>query len=59
MILSDKAILEALEIKDIVITPFDCACLGSNSYDVHLSRFLAVYDARCFRCKSSQHSNTL
>jgi dCTP deaminase len=27
----------------IVITPFDRNCLGSNSYDVHLGKWLAVY----------------
>jgi dCTP deaminase len=44
MILTDSAILMAMEAKDIVIEPFLRECLGSNSYDVHLSRFLAVYN---------------
>ncbi|MCH2155218.1 MAG: dCTP deaminase [Opitutales bacterium] len=43
MILSDSAILEEIEKKRIVIEPFDRACLGSNSYDVHLGQNLAVY----------------
>lgn len=43
MILSDSAILAALEKGTIVIDPFDKACLGSNSYDVHLGRKLATY----------------
>jgi dCTP deaminase len=43
MILSDKKILEQIESGQIVIEPFDRACLGTNSYDVHLSRYLAVY----------------
>ncbi|MFZ4426323.1 MAG: dCTP deaminase [Saprospiraceae bacterium] len=43
MILSDKKILEAMAFGDIVIEPFDKACLGTNSYDVHLSKWLAVY----------------
>lgn len=43
MILSDQAILDAMEKGDIVIEPFDRACLGTNSYDVHLGRVLAVY----------------
>ena len=43
MILSDKSILEKIENGEIVIEPFDRACLGSNSYDVHLSKYLAVY----------------
>ncbi|NND09415.1 MAG: dCTP deaminase [Saprospiraceae bacterium] len=43
MILSDKEILAQLEGGDIVIEPFDRNCLGTNSYDVHLSKYLAVY----------------
>lgn len=43
MILSDKRILEEIEQKNIVITPFQREKLGSNSYDVHLGRWLAVY----------------
>lgn len=43
MILSDKEILAQLERGEIVIEPFDRNCLGTNSYDVHLSRHLAVY----------------
>ena len=45
MILSDSAILAALEKGDIVIEPFDRAHLGSNSYDVHLSPHVAMYEA--------------
>lgn len=45
MILSDSEILKAIHAKEIVIAPFDIACLGSNSYDVHLSKHLAVYNA--------------
>jgi dCTP deaminase len=44
MILSDKKILEAVAAGLIVIEPFDRACLGTNSYDVHLSKHLAVYN---------------
>ena len=43
MILSDKKILEAIEAAKIVIEPFDRSCLGTNSYDVHLSKNLALY----------------
>lgn len=43
MILSDKKILEAIASGEIVIEPYDRACLGTNSYDVHLSPFLATY----------------
>lgn len=43
MILSDKKILEAIEAGAIVIEPYDRSCLGTNSYDVHLSKHMAVY----------------
>ncbi len=43
MILSDTRILQELEKGTIVIEPFDRKVLGSNSYDVHLGRHLAVY----------------
>lgn len=44
MILSDKKILEEIEKKNIIIEPFNRDNLGSNSYDVHLGKWLAVYD---------------
>lgn len=43
MILTDKKILESIAAGEIVIEPFDPACLGTNSYDVHLGKTLAVY----------------
>ncbi len=43
MILSDKKILEAIASGDIIIEPYDRACLGTNSYDVHLGKWLANY----------------
>lgn len=51
MILSDKKILEAIETGEIVIEPFDRACLGTNSYDVHLSKHLATYEAEILDAK--------
>ncbi len=44
MILTDKKILECIESGDIVIEPFKRDCLGTNSYDVHLGKTLAVYE---------------
>ena len=44
MIFSDKKIIESIAARQIVIEPFNPACLGTNSYDVHLSRFLAKYE---------------
>ena len=46
MILADSEILEAMERSEILIDPFDRSCLGTNSYDVHLSRHLATYQNR-------------
>jgi len=43
MILSDKYILAEIEKGSIKIEPYQRACLGSNSYDVHLGRWLATY----------------
>jgi len=43
MILSDQKILEGLEKGEIVIEPFRRECLGTNSYDVHLGKYLAIY----------------
>lgn len=51
MILSDKEILKSIENKQIVVEPFDRECLGTNSYDVHLGKFLSVYDARVLDAK--------
>jgi dCTP deaminase len=44
MILSDKRILDEIEKGTIKIEPYDRECLGSNSYDVHLGKWLAKYD---------------
>jgi dCTP deaminase len=43
MILSDTRILEEIENGNILIEPFRDDCLGSNSYDVHLGKYLATY----------------
>lgn len=43
MILTDQQIRAEIAAGTIVIEPFDAACLGTNSYDVHLSRHLATY----------------
>lgn len=46
MILSDKRILEEMEQGNILVEPFNRNCLGTNSYDVHLGRYMAVYKNR-------------
>ena len=43
MILTDAKILESIENGEIVISPYNKNCLGTNSYDVHLSKNLAIY----------------
>ena len=43
MILTDKEILEEVDKGNIVVEPFDRNCLGTNSYDVHLGKYLAKY----------------
>ncbi len=54
MIFSDKKILEGIESGKIVIEPFDRKALGTNSYDVHLGKYLAVYKDRVLDAK--QHN---
>ncbi len=51
MILSDKKILRAIESGEIVIEPFQSSCLGTNSYDVHLSKTLALYEDQILDAK--------
>lgn len=51
MILSDKEILRAVASKEIVIEPYCRDCLGTNSYDVHLSEHLAVYTSEILDAK--------
>jgi dCTP deaminase len=51
MILSDKEILQHIESRDIVIEPFNRSCLGTNSYDVHIGKTLALYEAEVLDAK--------
>ncbi|MGL4346811.1 MAG: dCTP deaminase [Chitinophagaceae bacterium] len=51
MILSDKQILEEMGNGNIIIQPFKKENLGSNSYDVHLGKWLAVYDVEILDAK--------
>lgn len=46
MILSDKRILEEMEKGTIKIVPYNRQDLGSNSYDVHLGKNIAMYKDR-------------
>lgn len=51
MILSDKQILAEIEQGSIIIEPFNKDCLGTNSYDVHLGKYLATYKDRVLDAK--------
>ncbi len=44
MILTDLQILKEIEKGNIVIDPFNPTDLGTNSYDVHLGKVMAVYE---------------
>jgi len=54
MILTDKEILKQIKRGDILIDPFDITNLGTNSYDVHLGKTLAVYEDEVLDAK--QHN---
>ena len=56
MILSDKRILEEIEKGNILIEPFQRESLGTNSYDVHLGRYMKVYTSRVLDAR--QHNET-
>ena len=51
MILSDKEILKCIDNGDIVIEPFNPSSLGTNSYDVRLGKYLAVYNEEILDAK--------
>lgn len=51
MILSDKQILEEIDLGTIVIRPFQRRYLGSNSYDVHLGEWFAMYNEEILDCR--------
>ncbi len=51
MILTDKQILAEMKRGSIVIKPYHRRYLGSNSYDVHLGRWLALYNDEILDCK--------
>lgn len=57
MILTDTAIRNAMKKGEIVIDPFQPDCLGTNSYDVHLGKYLATYVDRILDAK--RHNKVL
>ncbi|ANQ47847.1 dCTP deaminase [Flammeovirga sp. MY04] len=58
MILSDTQILKEIEEGNILIEPFDPDALGTNSYDVHLGRHLAVYKNEVLDAKAHNDIET-
>ncbi len=52
MILTDKGILEEINKGTIIIEPYTRECLGTNSYDVHLSKHFATYDTKTLDAKN-------
>ncbi len=57
MILSDQRILEEIQKETIKIQPYNRECLGSNSYDVHLSKHLATYKDKTLDAKKHNEIN--
>jgi dCTP deaminase len=51
MILTDRKILQEMKKGAIVIDPFDKKFLGSNSYDVHLGKWLGLYKDDLLDCR--------
>lgn len=58
MILTDKEILNHIEKGLIKIEPFNISCLGTNSYDVHLGKTLALYESDILDAKAHNKIKT-
>ncbi|MBB6458927.1 dCTP deaminase [Flammeovirga kamogawensis] len=58
MVLSDSKILEEIEKGSILIEPFDPNALGTNSYDVHLGRHIALYKNEVLDAKQHNEIDT-
>jgi dCTP deaminase len=58
LILSDKKILDEMKKGNIVIEPFKREKLGTNSYDVHLGKWLAVYEDEILDAKTHNKIKT-
>jgi dCTP deaminase len=52
VILTDNMILEEIKNGNIVIEPFQRECLGTNSYDVHLGKWLSLYEEEILDAKA-------
>lgn len=58
MILTDAEILKNIEKGLITLKPFRRECLGSNSYDVHLGKTLALYKNEVLDAKAHNQIET-
>lgn len=58
MILTDKEILANMEKGLIKVEPFDLSKLGTNSYDVHLGKTLAIYNDEVLDSKAHNKITT-
>jgi len=58
MILTDTQILLEMKRGAVVIRPFRREHLGSNSYDVHLGKWLAMYNEEILDCRHHNHIRT-
>lgn len=58
MILTDQQILECMKEGSIKVEPFRRECLGTNSYDVHLGKTLAVYEDKVLDAKKHNKIKT-
>jgi dCTP deaminase len=58
MILTDQEILQHMEKGSIKVEPFRRESLGSNSYDVHLGKTLAMYENEVLDAKNHNKIKT-
>ena len=58
MILTDQEILNCIEKGLIKVEPFNLSCLGTNSYDVHLGKTLALYESDILDAKAHNKIRT-
>lgn len=58
MILTDQQILDFMKEGAIKVEPFRRECLGTNSYDVHLGKTLAVYEDEVLDAKKHNKIRT-
>lgn len=57
--LSGEEILKQIAEKNIVIEPFDEACVAPNSYVVHLGDELVIYDEDVLECKKPSNTRKI